>query len=62
MSKRWIEVGPPLPRDVAKKAFEQWKLTNRNVAERLEAEDILIDWIRAEKGKTLVRYRVALEE
>jgi len=62
MSKKMLEVVPPLPRDIAKKAFEQWRLENRKIADRLSAEDIIIDWIRAKEGKTLARYRVALEE
>lgn len=62
MSKKWIEVVPPLPKERAKKAFEKWRLANPTVAAGLKAEDIIMDWIRAAKGKTLVRYRVALAE
>ena len=60
MSKKELEVVPPLPRNIAKKAFEQWRFANRKIANRLSAEDIIIDWIRAKEGKTVVRYRVAL--
>jgi len=62
LKNRPIEVIPPLPQDIAKKAFEQWRLANRKIADRLSAEDIIIDWIRGKQGKTLVKYRVALEE
>lgn len=62
MSKKWIEVVSPLPQELAKKAFEQWRLENRKVADRLSAEDIITDYIRAAEGRTLVRYRVALED
>ena len=62
MSKKMLEVVPPLPNDIAKQAFERWRLENRKIADRLSGEDIIIDWIRAKEGKTLVRYRVALEE
>lgn len=62
MPKKLLEVVPPLPRDLAKQAFEQWRLENRKIADRLSADDIIIDWIRAKEGKTLARYRVALEE
>ena len=61
MSKKIIEVVPPLPQEVAKKAFEQWRFENRNVADKLSEENIIVDWIRAERGRTLVRYRVVLE-
>jgi hypothetical protein len=62
MSKRLIEVVPPLPPEVAKKAFEQWRLENRRIAISLKAEDIITDYIRAANGRTLVRYQVVLEK
>ncbi len=62
MSKKIVEVVPPLPQEMAKKAFEQWRFDNRKVADRLSAEDIITDYIRAAAGRTLVRYRVALED
>ena len=62
MSKKLIEVVPQLPQEIAKKAFEQWRLANRKVADGMNAEDIIMDWIRAGEGRTLVRYRVALED
>jgi len=62
MSKKMVEVVPPLPQEIAKKAFEQWRLDNRKVADRLAAEDIITDYIRATTGRTLVRYRVTLED
>ena len=62
MPKKWVEVVPPLPQETAKEAFEHWRLDNRKVADRLSVKDIIIDCIRAAEGRTLVRYRVALED
>ncbi|MBI1929290.1 hypothetical protein HYR99_34225 [Candidatus Poribacteria bacterium] len=62
MPKKLTEVVPPLPQEMAKKAFEQWWLANRKETDRLNIEDVVIDWIRAGEGKTLVRYRMALED
>ena len=59
MSKKWMQVVPPMPQEVAKKAFEQWRIANAKVANQLSPEEVIIDYIRAEKGRMLVRYRVA---
>ena len=61
MSKKWIQVVPPMPQEIAKKVFERWRIANAKVANQLLPEEIIIDYIRAEKGRTLVRYRVALD-
>jgi len=59
--KAWIEVVPPLPQLEAERRFQEWRAANPGIAGGLRDDDVRLDVIRSNEGRTLFRYRVKLE-
>jgi hypothetical protein len=54
----WVEIVAPTTRSDAEARFKQWAATHKDERAALRDEDIRIDTIRSEDGRTLVRYRI----
>lgn len=58
MGHDFVEIVPPLGLDRADEEFRQWLRTSGVDEATLSPDDIRMDFIRSEQGRTLKRYMV----